>query len=175
MISAEVVKPLNPDCDVCPVVISYGKDETKKILGTKGMHLLSLLKKIDSKTSKIDLDGLKKPGSEKDSDEGYELLVFSYKHLVAINSIKDKTTIKIKTDFKNLRPDNISSTWAPEIQLTPPQFSQIEKNDDLETAWEKIKIGMLYQYINNYSMDHNTWTENLRKTLIFVLDEVTGD
>jgi hypothetical protein len=170
---AERVKPLNPDCDVCPVVICYDGDEAKGILGKAGIQLLLKLKEIEKKTIKIDLDGLKKIGSEKDSDEGYELLVFGYKHLISINSIRYGAVIKIRTDYRNLNSEGVSNSWTPEIHLKPDNNIQIEKDDDLETAWNKFKKSPLYHSINNNSMDHSGWTDNLRKMVLHVLENLT--
>lgn len=174
---AEKVKPLNPDCDVCPTAICYEGNEARELLGMDGMRLLLKLKSenLDQKTNKIDLDGKKPIGLEKDPDEGYELLVFSYKHLVAINSLQDTSTIKIETDFQNLKPGDDSNTWMPEIQLMPPNSDAIQKTDDLETAWKKMKASRLYIVVNHNSNDHKVWKENLSKTIRKVLEAVTGD
>ncbi len=171
---AEKVKLLNPDCDVCPVVICYDGDEAKSILGKAGIQFLLKLKDIDQKTIKIDLDGLQKIGSENDSDQGYELSVRSYKHLISIRSIRDGALIKIKTDYKNLSAEGALNVWSPEIQLKPRTHAQIEKEDDLETAWIKIKESRLYQYINNNSENHSLWNKNLSKMILYVLEAVTA-
>lgn len=163
---AERVKPLNPDCAVCPVVISYEGEEAKKLLGSDGTALLMRLANIDhNKTIKIDMDGIKSPGSESDSDNGYELLVFVYPHLIAINCIQDESSIKISTDHKQLNAKALDN-WSPEIHLKAAEI-KIEKDDDLEIAWEKIKISRLYKYISN--MGKASWDENLSDTIHMVL------
>lgn len=171
---AEKVKPLNPDCDVCPVVICYDGDEAKRILGKAGIQFLLKLKDIGQKTIKIDLDGLQKIGSENDSDQGYELTVYGYKHLIAINSIRGGGTIKIKTDYKNISAEGASNAWAPEIHLTPRTYNQIEKEDDLEIAWEKFKESRLYQYINNNSESHSLWNKKLSKMVLYILEAIAA-
>ncbi|MDX9786052.1 MAG: hypothetical protein RBT11_04735 [Desulfobacterales bacterium] len=170
---AERVKPLNPDCDVCPVVICYEGEEAKRILGKEAVNLLLKLTNLEQKTNKIDLDGVKNTGSETDSDEGYELLVFSYNHLISINSIFDKAVIQIKTDPRSLSPEGISTAWSPEIHLRPPGFVVIDKTDDLETAWHKVKEGSLYQYINKDGAPHHMFKDNLGKMILYVLKTVT--
>lgn len=170
-IFAERVKPLNPDCDVCPVVICYEGEEARRILG--GVYSLMKLSALEEKTSKIDLDGVRKTGSEKDADEGYELLVFSYKHLISINSIHDKAVIQIKTDHQNLSPKGNLDTWAPEIHLRPPAFAQINKTDSLDAAWDKFKEGSLYSYVNRNNTDHGVFADNLRNMFFFILESVT--
>jgi hypothetical protein len=77
------------------------------------------------------------------------------------------------TDSQNLGPGGVPSVWAPEIYLTPPGSAQIEKNDDLRTAWDKIKEGELYRYINSNSMDHGVWNDNPRNMILSVLKAVT--
>lgn len=171
IIFAERVKPLNPDCDVCPVVICYEGEEARRILG--GLNSVVKLSALEEKTSKIDLDGVRKTGSEKDADEGYELLVFSYKHLISINSIHDGAVIQIKTDHQNLSPKGSLDTWAPEIHLRPPDFARINKTDSLDAAWNKFKEGSLYSYVNRNNTDHGVFTDNLRKMILYVLDSVT--
>ena len=57
--------------------------------------------------------------------------------------------------------------------MRPPLHNAIDKEDDLETAWDKVKNGLLYQYINNGSMDHVVWKDNLRKMILYVLKAVT--
>lgn len=171
---AEKVKPLNPDCDVCPVVISYDGEEARGILGKEGIRLLLKLATIEQKTSKIDLDGVRKTGSERDGDEGYELLVLSYKHMISINSIKDGAVIKIQTDVQHITPGGVTGAWAPEIYLTPPQYAEIEKNDTLGMAWDKVKDGSLYGYINKFSADGPVFKDNLSKMILYVLKAVTS-
>jgi hypothetical protein len=172
-ILAEKVKPLNPDCDVCPVVISYEGEEARGILGKEGVALLLKLSTIKEKTSKIDLDGVKKTGSERDGNEGYELLVFSYKHMISINSIRDGAVVKIQTDFQNLNSGGGANSWAPEIYLTPPSFAAIQKDDDLKTAWDKVKNSTLYEYINTSNANGPVFKDNLRKMILYVLEAVT--
>jgi hypothetical protein len=48
-VCAESVKPLNPDCVVCPVVISYDGSEAKKILGDNAAQQILNLGKIKQK------------------------------------------------------------------------------------------------------------------------------
>lgn len=157
---AENVKPLNPECAVCPVVISYEGDEARKILGQEGIKLLLKLKEIDQKTSKIDLDGVRKNGSEFGSDEGYELLVIAYKHKVVINSIQDKSSLTVLTDHEK-----------HEIRLKNDDI-RIGKDDDLEMAWAKVKTGKLYEHINGMGMAD--WNENLSKIIYVALKAVIG-
>lgn len=171
---AEKVKPLNPDCDVCPVVIGYDGEEARDILGKEGIGLLLKLTWFEQKTSKIDLDGVRKTGSEREGDEGYELLVLSYKHMISINSIKDGAVIKIQTDVQHLTPGGVTGAWAPEIYLTPPRYAEIEKNDTLDMAWDKVKTGSMYEYINKHNADGPVFKENLRKMILYVLQVVTA-
>ncbi|MBU0993375.1 MAG: hypothetical protein KJ737_12850 [Proteobacteria bacterium] len=168
---AEKVKPLNPDCDVCPVVISYEGDEAKSILGPDVMNQIRRLEKIEQKTIKIDLDGIKKVGSEKDADEEYELIVNVNRNSIAINSIQDSSTIKIKTDYNNLAMNawNIDK-WNPEIQLLPSMG--LHKTDDIELAWGNMKASRMYGYVNN-SIDHREWNNKMKKFIINVLELLT--
>lgn len=165
---AEKVKPLNPDCDVCPIVICYENAEARDLLGKEGKSLLLKLNSLEQKKIKIDLDGLKIVGSEKDDDDGYELSISGNKFSITINSIMDHSSIQIKTDFNNLISRNKHSIWAPEIHLRPR--NAIEKNDNLESAWEKMKSSTIYQHINGGGMDHGTWNNNLKKTILYVLE-----
>lgn len=167
--ATEKVKPLNPNCDVCPVVISYNHAETRNILGKTGKDKILKLRAIEEKTVKIDLDGLKKIGSENDSDYGYELLVFVYQHMIAINSIPDGSSIKLKTDFNDLIRHQNMDQWNPEIQLSPSNRYEIEKSDTLDAAWSKMKKSRMYDFINN-SIDQEHWERNLGKFLMMILD-----
>lgn len=157
VLSAEIVKPLNPDCAICPVVISFEGKEAKKLLGNGGKALILKLSNIENKTFKIDMDGVRKPGSEIDSNKGYELLVSVYPDFIAINCIQDESSIKIETDHKQLKAGT-SDSWSPEIQLGSAE-AKIQKDDDLEIAWEKVKMGKLYQYIS--SMGKAELNENM--------------
>lgn len=176
IVFAERVKPLNPDCKACPTVISYEGIEAKTILGIDSLRFLTKLKNREAyeKTIKIDLDGNKPVGSETDPDEGYELLVFSYKHLVAINSLQDTSVIKIETDFQNLHPAETSDKWMPEIQLMPSNRDALKKKDDLATAWKKMNASKLYQVINREGASHDKWNDNLTKFILQVLEAVDG-
>jgi hypothetical protein len=169
----EKVKPLNPDCDVCPVVICYDGEEAKGILGKEGAKLLLKLSTIQKKISKIDLDGVKKPGSENEDNEGYELLVFIYPNMIAINFISDSSAIKIQTDSKNLAPDGVTRAWAPEIYLSP-HYAPIKKDDDIKTAWGKVKESSLYQYVNNNKKEDRIFNNNLRELILHVLKAVAS-
>ena len=167
---AERVKPLNPDCAVCPVVISYEGEEAKKLLGKEGEVLLKELSNIGEKTIKIDMDGIRKPGSESDSDDGYEFLVFVHPNLIVINCIQDNSSLQIKTDYTKLIPED-SAGWPTEIHIRSAEPS-IEKDDDLEIAWEKVKISRLYEDIKNFGKA--TWDENLSLVIRYVLKTATG-
>ncbi len=170
---AERVKPLNPDCAVCRVVISYEGSEAKEILGTEGQSLILELEAISpKKTIKIDLDGKKKPGSEKSKDQDYELLVFIYPHLIAINAIKDSSTLKIKTDFQSLKSYKNRNKWNPEIQISTPTGLEISRSDSLDTAWLKCNAGMIYEYVNGNS-DHEEWNDNFRTFILNILKIAT--
>ena len=48
--------------------------------------------------------------------------------------------------------------WSPEIHIRSAE-PRIERGDDLEIAWEKVKMGELNKYIS--SMGKGTWNENL--------------
>lgn len=174
---AEKVKPLNPDCEVCPVVISYEGSEAKDILGLEGARWLFKMKRqdTDQKVSKIDIDGIKPVGRENDPDQGYELLVFSSKHLIGINSIQDSSGIKIKTDYKHLDSTGAASAWKPEIQLMPTNSAAIEKDDDLAFAWEKMKASKLYSAINRGGASDEKWEEKLSQFVLHVLDTINGN
>ena len=65
---AEAVKPLNPDCDVCPIVISFPGNETKAMLGQEAVALLRKTIAVGHRETKLDMDGMLKPGSEADSN-----------------------------------------------------------------------------------------------------------
>ncbi|MBU0993434.1 MAG: hypothetical protein KJ737_13145 [Proteobacteria bacterium] len=169
---AEKVKPLNPDCEVCPVVISYEGDEAKNILGPDVMNQIKRLEKIEQKTIKIDLNGIKKVGSDKDADEEYELIVNVNRNSIAINSIRDSSTIKIKTDYSNLAMNAWTiDKWNPEIQLSPS--ISLHKTDDLELAWDNMKASRIYGYVNN-SIDHREWNNKIREFIINILTLVSG-
>ena len=165
--TAEKVRPLNPACDVCPVAISYDSMETRKILGETGKNLILKLKNIKKKTVKIDLDGIKKTGSEKDDDEGYELLIFVYQHMMVINAVGDGSSIKLKTGFDHLMTYQTLGQWDPEILLTPSNAHAIERSDPLALAWSKMRNCRMYNYINSKG-DHRE--QNLGQFLLMVLD-----
>ncbi len=170
---AERVKPLNPDCAACLVVISYEGSEAKEILGTEGQSLIQKLEAISSKKSiKIDLDGKKKPGSGESKDQDYELLVFIYPHLIAINAIKDSSTLKIKTDLNSLKLYKDLNKWNPEIQIIPPNGLEISQSDSLDIAWLKCNASMIYEYVNGNS-DHEEWNENFRAFILNILKVAT--
>lgn len=165
--AAEKVKPLNPDCDVCPVVISYNSDETKNIIGIKGINFILDLKGIKAKPLKIDLRSVENTGFKTSKDNNCELLVFAYQHMIVINSISDGSSIKLKTEFKDLIKDKNRNSWSPEIQLTPSNEHDIEKTDRLDVAWSKMRQSSMYKLINN---GDETWEQNLGKFLLMVLD-----
>ena len=168
---AERVKPLNPDCETCPLVISYDGDEARNLLGKDGMSQIMKLEKIEKKRRKIDLDGLKVIGTEKDSDEGYELLVIVYKHLIVINSLQDGSSIKIRTDFSEPELHRDMNQWNPEIQLLLSGVNEIKETDNLALAWEKMKDSCIYGHVNN-SIDHRKWNKNFRAFVLNVLEAV---
>ncbi len=165
--AAEKVKPLNPDCDVCPVVISYDSEESRNLIGETGKNLISKLTNIKEKTVKIDLDGIKKTGSEKDGDDGYELVIFVYQHMVAINAVRDGSSIKLKTGFNHLITHQALDQWNPEIQLTPSDAHAIERSDPLALAWAKMRKSRMYDFINSSG---DKWEQNLGQFLLMVLD-----
>ena len=166
---AEKVKPLNPDCEVCPVAISYDGDEARNLLGKDGMSQIMKLDKIEKKTRKIDLDGTKMIGTEKDRDDDYELKVIIYKHLIVINSLQDGSSIKIKTDLNKSELHRDMNKWNPEIQLMSSGGNEIRKTDNLDLAWEKMKDSSIYGYANN-SIDHRKWNNNFREFVLNVLE-----
>lgn len=168
---AERVKPLNPDCETCPVVISYEGDEARSILGKDGMSLIMKLDRVEKKTRKIDLDGVKAIGTEKDSDEDYELLVIVHKDSITINSIQDLSSIKIITDFDESELHRNMNKWNPEIQLLLSRANGIRKTDNLDSAWEKMKDSSIYGHVNN-SKDPTEWNNNFRKFVLNVLEAV---
>ncbi|WP_321491872.1 hypothetical protein [uncultured Desulfobacter sp.] len=131
------------------------------------MNLILGLKDIKEKTLKIDMDGVKNTGSDKDEDDGYELLIFVYQHMIAINSIPDGSSIKLKTGFKNLIKDQNINPWNPEIELSPSNEHNIEKTDQLDVAWSKMRQSSMYNFINS---GEKTWGQNLGKFLLMVLD-----
>ena len=168
---AERVKPLNPDCETCPVAISYEGDEARNILGKDGMSLIMQLGKIEKKIRKIDLEGDKTIGTEKDSDDGYELLVIVSKDTIAINSIQDLSCIKIKTDFDDSELQRDINKWNPEIQLLLSRAYGIRETDNLDSAWEKMKQSDIYWHVDN-SMDDTEWNNNFRNFILNVLEAV---
>ncbi len=168
---AERVKPINPGCESCPVAISYDGDEARNILGKDGMSLIMKLDKNEKKKRKIDLEGVKAIGTEKDSDDGYELLVIVGKDAIAINSIQDLSSIKIKTDFDDSELHRDLNKWNPEIQLLLSRSHGIRKTDNLDSAWEKMKDSNIYRHVNN-SIDDTNWNNNLRKFILNVLKAV---
>lgn len=173
--AAETVKPLNPDCDACPVVVSYGGDEAKEILGPGGQSLMLELDTLPRKKSiKIDLDGSVKPGPEASNDPNYDLLVFLYPHLIVINSIKDGSSIKIVTDFQNLKVFKTPDKWHPELQITSANEIEISQSDSLALAWMKVGSSTIYEHVNG-TLDHAEWNNNFRKFLLNVLKSAIRD
>ncbi|MBI9092072.1 MAG: hypothetical protein JEZ12_22900 [Desulfobacterium sp.] len=170
---AERVKPLNPDCAACLVVISYEGSEAKEVVGTEGQSLILKLDAISSpKSIKIDLDGKKKPGPGDSNDPDYELLVYIYPHLIAINAIKDSSTLSIKTDIKSLKSFKDQNKWNPEIQIATSQGLDISRSDTLDIAWLKCNASMIYEYVNGNS-DHKEWNGNFRTFIIDILKVAT--
>ena len=125
-------------------------------------------------TRKIDLDGHKGIGTEKDSDDDYELLVFVYKDKIAINSIQDGSSINIKTDLNEAESHRDINKWNPEVQLILSREYEIKKSDTLDLAWEKVKGSSIYEYANN-SLDHRKWNNNLSTFLSQVLEAAIGN
>lgn len=171
---AETVKPLNPDCEVCPVVISFGSNETKTMLGQEAVDLLRKVIALGERTTKLDLDGMLKPGSDADSDSGYELTVNAYRHLVSIRSIDDGATIKLRTDYRNIGKDGVPASWSPEIQLNAPSHNQIERTDDLDAAWRRFDESMLAYYINGSHPDRTPSKQKLGSFIIGVLQAIVA-
>ena len=171
---AEKVKPLNPDCDSCPVAISYDGDEARNILGKDGMSQIMKIDNKKKKTRKIDLDGIKRIGTEKDSDNGYELLVFVRKKSIVINFLEDLSAIKIITDLNGLELHRDVNKWNPEIQLLLSRANEIKKTDNLDSAWKKVKDSSMYKYTNN-SIDHRKWNSNFSRFLSNVLETAIGN
>ncbi len=161
---AEKVKPLNPDCDVCPVVIAYEGDEAKNILGEKIKQQILKLSKMQKKVLKIDLDGIKPVGSEHDNNKGYELIVYTYPHLISISTVQDSSNIKIQTDYQSLKSNMDINKWSPKIELMPSNDLAIDREDSLETAWSKMRLSIIYSYINN-NIDHRKWDNAFKKFL----------
>ncbi len=168
---AERVKVLNPKCDVCPVVIAYEGSEAVNLIGEKGRKELLSIVNTKQKTTKLDFDGLKRVGSERDSDKGYELVVYSSRYSITINSIQDQSSIKITADYNRLKVKKDKTKWAPEIHLKPSIHLDIMKDDNIEAAWNIMKGTKIYKLINN-NKGHEKWHDNFKKMILYVLEEI---
>jgi hypothetical protein len=171
---AETVKPLNPDCEICPVVIFFDSNETKAMLGQEAVDLLRKVIAIGERTTKLDLDGMLRPGSDADSNSGYELTVNAYRHFVSIRSNDDGATIKLKTDYRNIGKEGVPGAWSPKIQLSAPSHNQIERTDDLDVAWRRFDESMLAYYINGSHPDRTPSKQKLGSFIIGVLQAIAA-
>lgn len=166
-VHAETVRPLNPDCEECPVVISYSSEETRTILGNEGQALLMDLETVFPKKSlKIDIDGKKEPGTEESTDNDYELLVFFYPRIIVMTSTQDSSSIKLNTDYATLKQKK--GKWNPELELMATEEHEITSRDTLPIAWIKISNSRIYEYINR-NKDEKNWNENLQGFVLNIL------
>ncbi len=161
---AEYVKALNPSCDVCPVVIAYNGQESRAILGEKGLTAVRNIEKaFPKKAVMIDIDGIKAPGPEIGNRDGYEIRVFIYPHLIVMSTIQDASALKIHTDYQNLVTDPLA--WRPEIHLSPAKKIQINMTDSLEDAWVKFGLTRIHSHVND-QVQNAKWEEKLAAFII---------
>jgi len=130
-------------CDVCEGAIHYGYAEARGIIGPEGMKLIAMLPKRPS--VKIDLDGVRKPGSTNDPDAGFEIYAWG-RDVIFIKHLYDESKIYIVADRQNASHGKFSE-WYPEIYMETSHDNSIHLKDSVEKAWKKMKSSMIYEWM----------------------------
>ncbi len=159
------------DCEVCRGGIHYAPGEAKEILGEECFELFVQLTD-QSKTIKIDLDGVLKNGSREKPDTGYELKVWGADPFY-IQDLRDGSIILISGQTADLGQASTFNSWWPEIYLYAAKSDGIDLEDPMDVAWEKMKTSAIYYWV--ISKDENMeWNELLKVRVLKMLKLMTG-
>ena len=157
-------------CEVCRGGIHYGPEEAKEILDKECFDLFAQLKD-QSKTIKIDLDGVLKNGSREKPDTGYEIKVWGADPFY-IKDLRDGSTILISSQVEDLSQAPTFDSWKPEIYLYASKSDGIDLKDPMDVAWEKMKTSAVYFWV--VSKDENMeWNDSLKSRILKVLKLMT--
>jgi hypothetical protein len=164
------------DCKTCWGSIHYDPGETLQILGQKTFDLAARLSDMDEGIikRKIDLEGVKTPGSAKDPDDGYEIKIAASRQTIYIRDLKDKSYIHLVPDFDGLAAGRQLKQWRPEIFLQAGVGQKIELKDPLTLAWKKMKTSSIYQWVESTDPTKQ-WTENLKDSICWVFELLLTD
>jgi hypothetical protein len=159
------------DCEVCHGGIHYGPEEAKEILGKECFDLFVLLAD-NQKTIKLDLDGVLKNGSGEKPDTGYELKIWGASPFF-VKDLRDGSIILISNRVEDSSRALIFDNWKPEIYLYAAKSDNIDLEDSMDVAWEKMKTSAVYQWVISEGGGME-WEEVLKARMIKMLTLMTG-
>lgn len=131
-------------CEVCEGGIHYGYEEARRIIGTEGMKIIAMLPPKPS--VKIDLDGVRKPGTTADPDAGFEISAWG-RDVIYIKHLDDGSKIYIIADRRNAKSQTRLSEWYPEIYMETSHDDAIHLKDSVKEAWKKMESSMIYKWM----------------------------
>lgn len=158
------------DCDVCHGGIHYGPDEAKEILGKECFDLFAQLDD-KSKTIKIDLDGVRKPGSKDSPNTGYEIMVWGVSPFY-IKDLRDGSKIQIINHVINPSKPLSTDNWVPDIYLYAAKSDEIDLKDAMDVAWEKLKSSGIYFWVLSEN-ENKDWNDALKNKILEMLKLMT--
>ena len=159
------------DCEVCRGGIHYGPEEAKEILG-QGCFDLFVQLTDQSKTVKLDLDGVLKNGSREKPDTGYEIKVWGADPFY-IKDLRDGSMILISSRVEDFGLTPTFDNWKPEIYLYAAKSDGIDLKDPMDVAWEKMKTSAVYYWV--VSKDENIeWEALLKDRILKMLTLMAG-
>jgi hypothetical protein len=137
------------DCKPCPGTIKLEASEVRPLLDTAGMGAVRKITPRDRRVIKLDIDGKTPEGNRDSLDDEYEIVLQLTSGMVFIRSLIDRSYIHLVADSAGANRGGFIG-WNPEMYLQAGLEDRFEQNVSIDTAWENVQKGHVYQWATNF-------------------------